>query len=93
MFVFILILLLLAAIFGVLGAVLKVAAVLILSAFLAVAVLAGVAWWALKRKARQIQRDYDAQRIQGKPATSTGTTVFVENEADPGELPARDDRY
>jgi uncharacterized protein (DUF58 family) len=93
MFVFILILLLLAAIFGVLGAVLKVAAVLILSAFLAVAVLAGVAWWALKRKARQIQRDYDAQRIQGEAATSTGTTVFVENEADPGELPARDDRY
>ena len=92
MMVFILILLLLAAIFGVLGAVLKVAAVLILSAFLAVAVLAGLAWWALKRKARQIQRDYDAQRIQGK-TTSTGTTVFVENEADPGELPARDDRY
>ena len=52
MFVFILILLLLAAVFGVLGAVLKVAAVLILSAFLAVAVLAAVAWWALKRKAR-----------------------------------------
>ena len=47
---------------------------------------------AIKRKARQIQRDYDAQRIQGK-TTSTGTTVFVENEADPGELPARDDRY
>ena len=46
----------------------------------------------LEQQQLQIQRDYDAQRIQGK-TTSTGTTVFVENEADPGELPARDDRY
>ena len=92
MFVFILILLLLAAIFGVLGAVLKVAAVLIQTAFLSVAVLARLAWCALRRKARQIHSDYEHQRIHGK-TTSTGTTVFVENEADPGELPARDDRY
>ena len=91
MFVFILILLLLAAIFGVLGTVLKVTAVLIISAFLAVAVVVGVAWWALKRKARQIQRDHEAQKLQG--GTPKATTVFVENKVDPDELPARDDRY
>ena len=91
MFVFILILLLLAAIFGVLGTVLKVTAVLILSAFLAVALVVAIAWWALKRKAREIQRDYEAQKLQGGATKST--TVYVENEADPGELPPRDDRY
>ena len=91
MFVFILILLLLAAIFGVLGTVLKVTAVLILSAFLAVALVVAIAWWALKRKAREIQREYEAQKLQG--GTATSTTVYVENAADPGELPTRDDRY
>lgn len=46
MFVFILILLLLASIFGVLGAVLKVTTVILLSLMLAAAVIAGlVAWW------------------------------------------------
>jgi hypothetical protein len=52
MFVLVLILLLLAAVFGVLGAVLKAVAFLVLTAVLTVTVLVALAWWGIKRKAR-----------------------------------------
>jgi flagellar basal body-associated protein FliL len=91
MFVFILILLLFAAVFGVLGTVLKVTAILVLSVILAVAVLAGLAWWGLKRKARQFQAEYNREVTKG--SSSSPPPTFRPNEADPGELPARDDRY
>jgi NADH:ubiquinone oxidoreductase subunit 6 (subunit J) len=87
MFVFILILLLLAAIFGVLGAVLKVAAIIVFSVVLAVAVLVAFAWWAIKRQAREFQRD--AQRRSIPPSEPR----FQANEADPEQLPDTDDRY
>lgn len=84
--VFILILLLLAAIFGVLGAVLKTVAFLVITALLTVTVLGALAYWGLKRKARQFQREMDAG--------SAGATRFQPNEADPTQLPhTRDDRY
>lgn len=88
MLVFVLILLLLAALFGILGAVLKVTLILVLSFLLMATVLAALGWWALKRSARNLSREYDQQVAQHR------VTRYRENEADPGELPpGRDDRY
>jgi hypothetical protein len=53
MFVFILILLLLASITGVLGAVLKVTVALFLSVVLAITLLIVFAWWMIRRSMRQ----------------------------------------
>lgn len=87
MMVFILILLLLAAVLGVLSAVLKVAAILVLSIVLAVTVSAALVWWGLKRGARSLQRDLERRSVQTTP-------TFRHNEADPQGLPPeRDDRY
>jgi hypothetical protein len=86
MFVFILILLLLAAVFGILGAVLKAVAFLVLTSILTVTVLGALAWWGLKRTTRQFQREYQQQMTSGRP-------TYRPNEAGEGELPTRDDRY
>ena len=88
MFLFIVILLLFAAMVGVLGTVLKITAILVLSVVLAITVVVGLGVWTLKRKARQIRSDFEAQQMHGRSRTTR-----VVNEADPGELPARDDRY
>jgi hypothetical protein len=56
MFVLIVVLLLLAAIFGVLGTVLKVAFVLVVSALLAVATLALVGYYWFRHRMREFQR-------------------------------------
>ncbi|MGZ8629362.1 MAG: hypothetical protein ACXWZF_00130 [Actinomycetota bacterium] len=90
MFVIVLILLLLAAIVGVLGAVLKAVAFLVITALLTVTVLGALAWWGLKRKAREFQAEYDRQITQQR------VTRYRVNEAerDPKRLPRlRDDRY
>ena len=88
MFVFILILLLLAAIFGVLGAVLKVTAIVVLAILLTVTLLVAFGWWALKRSARSLSAQYDEQVAQQR------VIKYRKNEADPSELPpTRDDRY
>lgn len=89
MFVFVVILLLLAAVFGVLGAVLKAVAFLVITTVLAVTVLGVFAWWAFKRKAREIHADYDRQIAQQRVAR------YRVNEAsrEPEHLPPRDDRY
>ena len=87
MLVVILILLLLAAIFGILGAVLKVTLILVLSFLLMATLLAALGWWALKRSARNLSKQYDEQVAEHR------VTRYRENEADPGELPPRDDRY
>ena len=81
MFVFVMILLLLAAVFGVLGAVLKAVVFLVITTVLA--------WWAFKRKAREIHADYDRQIAQQRVAR------YRVNEAsrEPQNLPPRDDRY
>ncbi|MEZ0236168.1 MAG: hypothetical protein ACAH81_14650 [Actinomycetota bacterium] len=90
MFVLVLILLVLAAAFGVLGAVLKAVAFLVITAVLTVTVLAALAWWGFKRKAREFQSEYDRQ------ITEQRVTRYRVNEAqrDPEHLPpTRDDRY
>ncbi len=56
---FILILILLAAAAGVLGAVLKVTLILVLSLVLSIIVLAWIGVWYAKRRMRQFQRDVE----------------------------------
>lgn len=89
MFLFVVILLLLAAAFGVLGAVLKAAAFLVITCVLTVTVLGALAWWALTRKARELTDHYDRQITQQR------ATRYRVNEAqrEPQNLPPRDDRY
>jgi hypothetical protein len=88
MLIFILILLLLAAIFGVLGVVLKATAIVVLTILLTIAFFAVLGWWLVKRSARKIAAEYDRQVAEQR------VTKYRENEADPGELPSgRDDRY
>jgi hypothetical protein len=88
MFVFVLILLLLAAIFGVLGAVLKAVVFLVITAILTATVLGFLAWWGFKRSAKRFAADYDRQISERR------VTKYRENEADPDSLPpGRDDRY
>ena len=53
MLVFVLVLLLIAAVLGILGWVIKVTAVLVLSAILAVVFLGTLLWWMVKKEARQ----------------------------------------
>ena len=90
MFVLVLILLLLAALFGVLGAVLKAVAFLVITATLTAVVLGVLAWWAVKRRLRAFQAEYDRQLTQQR------VTRYRVNEAqrDSEHLPPlRDDRY
>jgi hypothetical protein len=86
MFVFILILLLLAAIFGILGAVLKFTAILVIGVLLTVTVLGALAWWGFKRSARKLSAEYDRQVSEHR------VTKYRENEAG-SNPPERDDRY
>ncbi|HET9311583.1 MAG TPA: hypothetical protein VFP41_10245 [Actinomycetota bacterium] len=89
MFVVVLILLLLAAVFGILGEVLEAVAFLVITAVLTALVLGALAWWALKRKVRRFQAEIDSQ------LTEQRVTRYRVNEAerDPAHLPPRDDRY
>ncbi|HJR98700.1 MAG TPA: hypothetical protein VJ979_12425 [Actinomycetota bacterium] len=89
MFVVVLILLFLAAVFGVLGEVLEAVAFLVITAVLTAVVLGALAWWALRRKVRQFRSEIDSQ------LTEQRVTRYRVNEADrdPAHLPPRDDRY
>jgi putative Mn2+ efflux pump MntP len=62
----ILVLLLLAAITGVLGAVLKVTLVLVLSLFLAIVLLVWIGTWYAKRRMRAFQRDVETRVDQAR---------------------------
>ena len=64
MLTFILVLLLLAAVFGVLGAVLKIALILALSIVLAIAVLLWAGWWWFRRRVRAFEREWARQSDQ-----------------------------
>lgn len=82
----ILILVLLAAAVGVLGAVIKAAAFLVLTVLLTIAVLLAVAWYALRHQLRRWQRDAGRSSelwVGGRPPKS----------ASPRDLPMHDDRY
>lgn len=89
MFVFVVILVVLAAVFGVLGAVLKAVVFLVITTVLTVTLIGAFAWWALRRKAREIHAEYDRQIAQQR------VTRYRANEAsrEPQRLPPRDDRY
>lgn len=89
---FVLILLLLAAALGVLGAVVKVAVVLVLSAIIAVAILVWGTWWYLRyrmhRFAREVQAEADrrARRERAYPVDG-GTGRPDTGRGIPPELP------
>lgn len=82
----ILILVLLAAAFGVLGAVVKAAAFLVLTILLAVAALVAIAWYSLKGQLRRWERD----GIGGDTQVRTWSTRRSDP---PRDLPSHDDRY
>jgi hypothetical protein len=82
----ILVLVLLAAAFGVLGAVIKAAAFLVLTILLAVAALAAIAWYSFKGQLRRWERD----GIGGGTRVRTWSTGRSEP---PRDLPSHDDRY
>jgi peptidoglycan/LPS O-acetylase OafA/YrhL len=84
-----LILVLLAAAFGVLGAVLKAVVFLVLTVVLTVVVVSMLAWWMVKRQTNRFLRDFDLRtgRIRG------GRSSRDRARTDP-ELPrTHDDRY
>ena len=59
----VLLLLLIAAVFGVLGTVLKVALIIVLSVTLAMVVLAALVWWGVRRRFDRFVREHgSAQR-------------------------------
>lgn len=82
----ILILVLLAAAFGVLGAVVKAAAFLVLTILLAVAALVAIAWYSFKGQLRRWERD----GIGGETRLRTWSTRRSDP---PRDLPSHDDRY
>ena len=82
----ILILVLLAAAFGILGAVLKAAAFIVLTVLLSIVLLATVGWYVVKHQARRLMGDVDGRMADQR--------VERFRRDDDSELPPpRDDRY
>jgi hypothetical protein len=82
----ILVLVLLAAAFGVLGAVLKAVAFVVLTIVLSVVVLVAIGWYAVKHQARRMIADVDARMAEQRSERF--------RRAPETELPRpRDDRY
>ena len=78
----ILILVLLAAAFGVLGVVLKVTAIIVFTTLLSIIVLSALVWWLFKRQARKFAQEFN------RAAGSSGSG------GEHRELPpTHDDRY
>lgn len=84
MFTFIVILLLIAAVFGILGAVLKVALILVLAVIIAASLFAWAGWLWFRRRIRALEQQVPGSR--GDPGSFD--VRHVENEADrePPEL-------
>ena len=78
MITFILILLLVAAVFGVLGAVLKVALILVLSFVLATTVMLWAGWWWFRNRMKAFQRDLELEARRRRAVDARP----VRNEAD-----------
>lgn len=81
----ILILVLMAAAFGVLGAVVKVTAFIVLTVLLTLAVLGALAWYGVKSQFRRWQDEIERDR---DPWITTRTGRPADR-----HLPSRDDRY
>jgi peptidoglycan/LPS O-acetylase OafA/YrhL len=84
---FLLILVLLAAAFGVLGVVLKITAILVFTIVLSTVILVALGWWFFKRQARRFTSEFRRQAGQG--AGSGGS----ERPPDGGLPAGHDDRY
>jgi hypothetical protein len=84
----ILILVLLAAAFGVLGAVIKAAAFLVLTVLLTVTALVAIAWYGFKRQVRR----WEQEGIAGGSQVRTWSWGH-RPEPPPRDLPSHDDRY
>jgi hypothetical protein len=80
----ILILVLAAAAFGVLGAVIKAVAFLVLTILLTVAALIAIAWYGFRHQIRRWEREGGLGTRSGSRTTTGGS---------PRSLPTRDDRY
>ena len=78
----ILILVLLAAAFGVLGAVIKTAAFLVLTILVTLAALVAIAWYGFKWQVRRWERD-----------GMSGEVRWGSRPQPPRDLPSHDDRY
>jgi hypothetical protein len=83
----ILLLVLLAAAFGVLGAVVKVAAFLVLTILLTITALVAVAWYSFKGQLRRWERDGVGGGAQVR------TWSWGHRPQQPRDLPSHDDRY
>ena len=83
----ILILVLLAAAFGVLLAVVKAVAFIVLTILLTIAALVAIVWYAFKAQIRRWERDGAESRTQVR-TWSTGS-----RHEPPRDLPSHDDRY
>jgi hypothetical protein len=79
--VVLLFLLVLAALAGVLGFVLKITLVVVLTAILSIAALIAIAWFGFRHQVRKLQRE----------AGATHTTIRAGRPT--RDLPSRDDRY
>lgn len=80
----ILFLVLAAAAFGVLGAVIKAVAFLVLTILLTVAALVAIVWYGFRHQIRRWERE-GGLRTRSDPGTT--------NDEPPRGLPTRDDRY
>lgn len=81
----ILILLLLAAAFGILGAVIKATAFIVLTILLTLAVLAAIAWYGIKGQFRRLQDEVDRDGELWTAGRHGGRAGH--------DLPSHDDRY
>lgn len=78
MFTFVVILLLIAAVFGILGAVLKIALILVLAVILAAALLAWAGWLWFRRRIRA----FEQQATGSRRGQGSFDVRQVQNEAD-----------
>lgn len=83
----ILLLVLVAAAFGVLGAVIKLTAVLVLTILLSIAALGAIVWYSFRSQLRRWERD----GIDG--GTQVRTWSWGHRPPRPRDLPSHDDRY
>lgn len=91
MFVFLLILILL-AVLGVLGLALKIAAALVLGILIAIATVVAVGYLAVRHQMRKAQRAMQSPRTAARPVTGS-TTVEVGEPQRAADESTIDDRY